>query len=363
MTKAELAKAPERQPTVIEFLEARKAWIKSTIPKHIDPDRLVRVAMGAIRGNPKLMRCTQDSLLNCMIQAATWGLEIGSFNSCHMVPFAQEATLIAGYQGMVDLAIRGGGITGPPLVMLVYEDEEFEVKIDSTTEKVSSVKHTPKPLSKDHTPATCLGGYALMRQTNGDVMPEFVPAKDIIKIRDKSIAKLKGKKSLLWQEFEEEGWKKTIVRRAMKRMPLKPEFAAIVSDLDRNEFRREMQADYEIHEPGTAGLLGRLKDGQTDTGQGPEQANGPGDSGPADSQEHGDSRRASVGDSGQGDGGDSPGAGEGPSLGSTTPPAFYKPDKWSANKVGTRCNDPTNGGMEISWTGSEWVPSIELGAK
>ena len=114
MSKHEIAQTERSFASVQKFFHQKQESIASLLPMAMDPLRLLRVALGQIRKNPKLMECTQESLFQCMIESATYGLEIGSFNSCWMVPFKNEATLVVGYGGLLDLARRGGGVKACP---------------------------------------------------------------------------------------------------------------------------------------------------------------------------------------------------------------------------------------------------------
>jgi recombination protein RecT len=69
------------QPVVMEQL-------KMALPKHLTPDRLLRVAMTSIQQNPRLLDCTQESLLKSVIICAQLGLEPdGIIGGAYLVPY------------------------------------------------------------------------------------------------------------------------------------------------------------------------------------------------------------------------------------------------------------------------------------
>ena len=49
---------------VRSMLEQAKGAIASRIPKHMTPDRIIKVALTAINKTPKLLECTKESLLS-----------------------------------------------------------------------------------------------------------------------------------------------------------------------------------------------------------------------------------------------------------------------------------------------------------
>jgi len=71
---AEIKNLPIRQEsnTIQAMLmkPSMRKQLEMAIPKHMTVDRLLRVAMTAIRTNPKLMECTQESLLACIMCCA-----------------------------------------------------------------------------------------------------------------------------------------------------------------------------------------------------------------------------------------------------------------------------------------------------
>ena len=65
-----------------------KGEIMKALPKHLTADKLIRVAMTSIQRNPKLMDCTQQSLLGCIMTSAALGLEPDPFlGQAYFVPY------------------------------------------------------------------------------------------------------------------------------------------------------------------------------------------------------------------------------------------------------------------------------------
>ena len=105
--------------------------LKKVLPSMVTADRLVRVALTVIRTNDKLMTCSRDSLLACLIGCGQLGLSPDPFlGQAYLVPFwssklnSYEATLIPGYKGLITLARRSGHVADV-VAQIVYWNDEF----------------------------------------------------------------------------------------------------------------------------------------------------------------------------------------------------------------------------------------------
>ena len=86
------------------------AW-SDVLPKFLPAERLVRVALTAISEQPKLLECTQESIILALMDAARLGLEPGgSLKQAHLVPFKTTCVLIPDYRGLAELARRSGQV-------------------------------------------------------------------------------------------------------------------------------------------------------------------------------------------------------------------------------------------------------------
>jgi recombination protein RecT len=84
------------------------------LPKHMDADRLARLALTVVRQSDieahkarkpenSLARCTPESFAGALLTAAALGLEPGVNQEAYLVPYKGECTLIVGYQGFAKL--------------------------------------------------------------------------------------------------------------------------------------------------------------------------------------------------------------------------------------------------------------------
>ena len=92
-------------PAMIDQL---KKQVALALPKHLNADRMARIALTCFRNNPQLADCNPVSVFASVIQAAQLGLEPGIMGQAYLVPYKGQCTLVPGWQGLVDLAQRSG---------------------------------------------------------------------------------------------------------------------------------------------------------------------------------------------------------------------------------------------------------------
>ncbi|KHF30137.1 recombination and repair protein RecT [Anoxybacillus sp. BCO1] len=68
------ATPPSPAQTIAAYLKKMGPEIEKALPKHMDADRMARIALTTIRTNPKLLECSVPSLLGAVMQAAQLGL-------------------------------------------------------------------------------------------------------------------------------------------------------------------------------------------------------------------------------------------------------------------------------------------------
>lgn len=106
------------------MLKAYKAEIARALPRHLDGDRMARIALTCFRQNPALGNCDPKSVFAAVVMAAQLGLEPGIGGQAYLIPYRDECQFVPGWQGLVDLVSRAGRAsvwTGA-----VHEGDEFE---------------------------------------------------------------------------------------------------------------------------------------------------------------------------------------------------------------------------------------------
>lgn len=217
-TKAKQSLSPIN--SIRTLLERSKAQIAMALPKHLNADRIIRVAMTSIQRNPQLLECDPISLVAAVIQSSQLGLEPdGILGHAYLIPFnnakknRMEVQFIPGYKGMIDLARRSGQVVAIG-AHVVYENEPFKL-VYGYEEKLD---HEPLPPSKR---GARKGVYAAARLKDGSVHFEWLWAEEVEDIKNQSKARNFGP----WKTHEDEMWRKTAIRRLAKYLPLSVEFA------------------------------------------------------------------------------------------------------------------------------------------
>jgi recombination protein RecT len=127
MTGTDLA----RPDTMIEHYVGEFAQV---LPSHVKPEQFARLAVGALRRDPKLMQAATanlPSLMHALMEAARLGLEPGT-KEFYLTPrFGKDPGVlgIVGYQGEVELIYRAGAVTSVK-AEVVCERDTFDYRPD-----------------------------------------------------------------------------------------------------------------------------------------------------------------------------------------------------------------------------------------
>ena len=207
--------------TVAEFFQQNKSSMAAVLPKHVSPDRMLKIALQAIRTTPALMECTTKSLMGAVIQCATMGLEPNTvLGHAYLVPFKNrkegrtDVQVVIGYKGLVDLARRSGQIESIA-AHAVYEADEFNVALGTE----DSIRHAPE-LSGDR--GKPIAFYAVAKLKGGGHAFEVMSRYEV----DMVMRSTQSKGAYgPWKDHYVEMGRKTVIRRLSKYLPLSVEFA------------------------------------------------------------------------------------------------------------------------------------------
>lgn len=215
--------------TVRNALEKMKPQFAMALPKHLTPDRLLRVAITAIQNTPKLLDCDRTSLYSAIMTCAQLGLEPdGILGQAYLVPFAGKVQFIPGYKGLILLARNSGEV----ISITAHEVRRLDRFIYSFGLNESC----------EHVPATGDRGeieffYAVAKFKDGGHHFDVMTKADVDAIRDASkgyqASKRYAKNGLIdspWEQHYAEMGKKTVVRRIAKYLPMNVQKAAALAD-------------------------------------------------------------------------------------------------------------------------------------
>lgn len=207
-----MAQVPATQSkTIVDLIsspEAKKQF-KLALPKHLTPDRFVRVAITAMNKTPKLKDCTPASLIACLMSLSQLGLEPDG-RKAHLIPYGNQCTLIVDYKGLVELARRSKEISNIH-ADIVCENDEFTFE-HGNEEKL---KHNPVIANR----GKAVAAYSFVKFKDGSVSFEVMSLEEIEAIHKRSKAGAAGPWVTDWAEMA----KKTVFRRHSKWLPCSSE--------------------------------------------------------------------------------------------------------------------------------------------
>lgn len=229
------------------FFESQKSTLAAVLPKHVGADRMLKIALGALRTTPKLMQARTDTLLGAIIQCAQLGLEPNTpLGHAYLIPFENrtkgttEVQIVFGYKGLIDLARRSGQIVSIAAHEVREHDHfEYEYGLDE------KLVHRPAIGERGEV----IAFYAVAKLVGGGYAFEVMSKADVIAIRDASqgwqqaVRYKKEDKSPWGAHFVEMG-RKTVLRRLFKFLPVSIELAT-ASVLDNKAAIGETQGAFE----------------------------------------------------------------------------------------------------------------------
>jgi recombination protein RecT len=202
--------------TLKKLMESAKKEIEAALPKHVTPERMMRIALTEARKTPKLLECDQASFLGAVIQASQLGLEPGgSLGHCYLIPYGREVNFQVGYRGMIELAMRAEKVSHIS-ARAVHEGDLFE------WEYGLNEGLTHKPGNK---PGILTHVYCVVHLKNGCKMFDVMNMEEVETIRKSSKAGNNGP----WKTHFEEMAKKSVIRRLFKYMPVSVELSTAVT--------------------------------------------------------------------------------------------------------------------------------------
>ncbi len=220
-----------------DLLQKHKSQIATALPKHMTPERMIRVALSAVSGNHLLMQCRPISLAACIVQSSILGLEPNSLlGESYLVPFynskvsAYDCQLIPGYLGLVKLA-RNSGQVAMLDVQPVYEADEFEMF------KGSEIwwRHKAPRTGERGKLQGYWAGYVLK---DGSKNFEYMTVEQIEAHRDKFSKGAYDKNGKLqgpWRDAPDWMYRKTVLKLLIKLMPKSVEVATALALDERHD--------------------------------------------------------------------------------------------------------------------------------
>ena len=232
------------------LLKSKQAEIAKMLPKHLNAERLLKVAQIAATTTPALAKCDVPSLIGAIGQCAQMGLEPNTvLGHAYLVPFntkrgdkwVNSVQVIIGYKGLIDLARRSGQIVSIA-AHEVCANDHFEL-VYGLDEKLN---HTPAMGDRGEV----IGFYAIAKLKDGGHAFEFMSRFQVEEIKAASERKNK-RESSVWKDHFIEMGRKTVIRRLAKYLPLSIEFqtaAALdgMAEAGKDQHLNDIEGEYSL---------------------------------------------------------------------------------------------------------------------
>lgn len=213
-----------------ELLQQQRSAIAAAAPKHLDPDRAIRIAWNAIRTGSGLLKCSPMSVLTSVMEATQLGLELdGVLGQAYLIPRRNkhtkrtEAQMQIGYRGLIAIAMRD-----PHMIAVnsgcVREGDEFDYR-----EGTDGYVHHKRALRGrgEIYGSWCVGSM----DRGGHVI--YIAGEDDIR-RAKAASHNPDQPGKPWHDHPDAMWAKTAIRRCLMNAPLS---ADILTPIVRDDYR------------------------------------------------------------------------------------------------------------------------------
>jgi recombination protein RecT len=217
------------------LVQARTQIVKY-LPRHLDADKMIYVALETVRADSFLRQCEPLSIVQSVLEASQLGLMLGNkLGHAYLVPRRDKKAnnilkcqLLIGYRGFIALAHRTGKVSSI-FPAVVHQGDQFSLKL-GTGRQLSHV-----PLLEPSKRGEWIGAYAVVEFRDGRTDFEWMTRQEIEKVRQCSESA--GESWSPWRRFEDEMIKKSPIRRMAKRLCLSSEDMTLVEAAVRDEYR------------------------------------------------------------------------------------------------------------------------------
>jgi len=217
----------KERETIFTMIEKQKPGFQLALPPELTADRFTRIAITALKQNPKLQTCTPQSLLGSLMTAAQLGLEVNTpLHEAVLIPYqisqknrdgSWSKTMVAQFQpeyrGMLKLVWNSGMIDSLEYDTICKNDEFEYVKGENPV-----FRHLP---AWDKDRGEVKGYYACAKLKGGGFTAVVKSGEEILKhalryTKSKKDGRLVG----VWDEnFDSMAIKTCLIELASKKLP------------------------------------------------------------------------------------------------------------------------------------------------
>lgn len=224
-------------PTIEQMIKKSVKTLGEALPKHMNAERLVRIALTTMRLNPELYKCTPESFMGALFQSAQLGLEPNVEGQAYIIPFnnkrkigndwktIKEAQFQIGYKGYVELFYRHNSA-----VSLDFQKVQQNDAFDFNYGTDAYIKHSPALTDRGEV----IAYYAVAKMAHGAVVFRVMSRQECLDhaiTHSKCYDKQKGEfyKNTPWRSHFDSMALKTVLMGLMKLLPKSVELQKAVS--------------------------------------------------------------------------------------------------------------------------------------
>lgn len=247
--------APKEQKKTVSMVLGEeftkwKPMIQSVLPKHMNIERVIKLASKAYLERPDLIKCTIRSMVKATVQCAELGLDPSPLlGECAFVPFEntvkvrdgntmverkeQQVQLMPQYVGLIKLAKQSGDVSDVYAVIVdecdkVPEFDENGNFVSGFYEEQGTVREIHHRPRREKYTGTMYAVYGVVKFKDDTKHFEVLMKKDVERIRGFS----KAKDAPAWRDHYDAMAKKTAIKQALKTVPKSPDKLAAALHAD-----------------------------------------------------------------------------------------------------------------------------------
>lgn len=222
------------------------------LPANVSFEAFKNAAVVAFTDNPLIAQCDMSTVFKSLRRLAAAGL-VPDGREAALVPFktkvngnyVQVCQAMPMIFGLIKTA-RNSGEISDIRAHIVYEAEVDQKRFNYVVGDTEKLEHEPILFGDKGNP---VAAYAIASMKDGTIIREFMDAGEIDKVRRSGASQLnfvQGQRPTvsaepkgIWAEWQGEMWKKTVIRRLIKRLPLSAEDMRRVAEMD--EVRHDLK--------------------------------------------------------------------------------------------------------------------------
>ena len=245
----------ERESKLLVF-QAEKQFMASNEYK-MNFNREAGFAIQILTNNPYLMKCDPNSVKDSIVNVALTGITLNpALKYAYLVPRKVKGELKCildiSYMGMIKILTDAGAVKNVD-AGVIYSNDKYDFRRGSDP----YFKHQPALSNKGEK----IGAYAIAFLRDGGFQFEILGREEIEKIRatSESYKNVEGRQYSPWETWEDEMWKKSVLKRLFKLLP-KTNFSDQLIAAISHEYDNESSDLAQTKEDKYAGMFEDIQD-------------------------------------------------------------------------------------------------------